>query len=76
MVREGDEPFRCVDGELLEMALGMGKEVWEGVVREVRGGVGEERWGRVMGGGAAIGGGDGKGGERLRGLVEGLRRLS
>jgi DNA damage-binding protein 1 len=64
MVREAEEPFRFVDGEVLEQGLlGLGDEVLEGVLRD-----------------AGLVGGEGGGGfgvtvEEVRGWGEELRRL-
>lgn len=75
LVRESEEPFRFVDGELVEWGLDQLTDVgWEEVVDEVKEGVAEDGW-RRLGLGTGLGGGNVNAGERLRGLLEGLRRL-
>ena len=62
-VREAEEPYRTVDGEVLELLLGMDGDVLDAVVEELN---------------VGIGGKDGKASvdrEMVKGWVEGLRRL-
>ena len=62
-VREAEEPYRTVDGEVLELLLGMDADVLDAVVEELN---------------VGIGGKDGKASvdkEMVKGWVEGLRRL-
>ena len=60
-VREAEEPYRVVDGEVLELVLGIGEDVLEEVV------------GELNAGSTGVGGGVGK--EQVKAWVEGLRRL-
>ena len=63
-VREAEEPFRFVDGELVERFLNLDQKHMEEICEELKVGVGEQKW-TEMGGNV----------ERLIGMVEGLRRL-
>ncbi|KAL9109514.1 MAG: hypothetical protein Q9227_005849 [Pyrenula ochraceoflavens] len=63
-VREAEEPFRFVDGELVERLLDLDERGKKEVCEELKIGVGEEKWAE-MGGSV----------ERIVSMVEGLRRL-